>query len=170
MIFSRVKIAHSIYFGVACGVTILGNDCIQYGRCELYFGAAAVPRIAAAGAAAWAWVMYAVAFDGVPNGFVSALAMAMVPLAIETKTVMACGDKWRDLLGEVSWMRVAVSHPIPATELQSALIFRVFYQKKKVNKKRIMTRIRNSMIRRKITTLHNPSLNWLCCAGAVKEK
>ena len=111
MIFSRVKIAHSIYFGVACGVTILGNDCIQYGRCELYFGAAAVPRIAAAGAAAWAWVMYAVAFDGLPNGFVAALAMAMVPLAIETKTFMACGDKWRDLLGggELLWLRVLAS-------------------------------------------------------------
>jgi hypothetical protein len=37
--------------------------------------------------------MYAVAFDGLPNGFVAALAMAMVPLAIETKTFMACGDK-----------------------------------------------------------------------------
>ncbi len=109
VLFSRVKIAHSIYFGVACGVTILGNDCIQYGRCELYFGAAAVPRIAAAGATAWAWVMYAVSFDGLPDAFVAALAMAMVPLAIETKTVMACGDKWLDLMGGGVWMRVVAS-------------------------------------------------------------
>ena len=116
VLFSRVKISlcSSIYFGVACGVTILGNDCIQYGRCELYFGAAAVPRIAAAGAIAWAWVMYAVSLDGVPDAFVAALAMAMVPLAIETKTAMACGDKWRDQLAttsgsELLWVRAGVA-------------------------------------------------------------
>ena len=108
---ASVKLAHSIYFGVACCVTILGNDCIQYGNCELYFSAAAVPRIAAAGAIAWAWVMYAVSFDGPPDTFVAALAMAMVPLAIETKTMTTCGDKWRDQLGggELIWMRVAAS-------------------------------------------------------------
>ena len=111
VLFSRVKISlcSSIYFGVACGVTILGNDCIQYGRCELYFGAAAVPRIAAAGAIAWAWVMYAVSLDGVPDAFVAALAMAMVPLAIETKTAMACGDKWQLGGPERLWMRAGAA-------------------------------------------------------------
>jgi hypothetical protein len=113
VLFSRhhVKITHSIFLGVACGITILSNDCIQYGNCELYFGAAAVPRIAAAGAIAWAWVMYGVSFDGIPDTFIAALAMAMVPLAIEAKTVAACGDKWRHQLGanDLMWVRVAVS-------------------------------------------------------------
>jgi hypothetical protein len=109
VLFSRhhVKITHSIFLGVACGITILSNDCIQYGNCELYFGAAAVPRIAAAGAIAWAWVMYVVSFDGMPDTFIAALAMAMVPLAIEAKTVAVCGDKWRHQLGanDLMWVR-----------------------------------------------------------------
>jgi hypothetical protein len=107
----NVRITHSIFMGVACGITILGNDCIQYGNCDLYFGAAAVPRLAAAGAIAWAWVMYVVSFDGLPDTFIAAMSMSMVPLAIEAKTVAACGDKWRHHLGatDLIWVRVAVS-------------------------------------------------------------
>ena len=107
----QVKNTHSIFLGVACGITILGNDCIQYGNCSLYFGAAAVPRIAASGAIAWAWVMCVVSYDGMPDTFVAGLAMAMVPLAIEAKTAATCGDKWHHQLGasDLLWVRVAVS-------------------------------------------------------------
>jgi hypothetical protein len=102
----------SVFLGVACGITILGNDCIQYGNCALYFGAATLPRIAAAGAMAWAWVMYVVSFDGVPDTFVAALVMAMVPIAVEAKTLAACGDKWQLPLGAQNgmiWARLAVA-------------------------------------------------------------
>jgi len=51
----------TLFLGIALAVTILGNSCIQSttgAECGIYFGAAAIPRISAAGTAAWSWVMY----------------------------------------------------------------------------------------------------------------
>ena len=125
--FSNVQqknIVPSIFLGVACSVTVLGNDCIQYGGCALYFGAATLPRLAAAGAIAWAWIMFVVSFDSsMPNTFVAAMVMAMVPLAIETKTLSMCGDKWEpQLLDEggksyMIWIRAGVAITILLLDL-----------------------------------------------------
>lgn len=105
------NIASSIFLGVACSMTILGNDCIQYGNCALYFGAATLPRIAAAGAIAWVWIMYVSSFNSLPDTFIAALLMSIVPLAVEAKTLLSCSDKWQPLLqGPINiWIRVAVS-------------------------------------------------------------
>ena len=45
----------ALFLGVACAVTILGNNCLRYGECTAYYGAASFPRVAAAGSIAWAW-------------------------------------------------------------------------------------------------------------------
>jgi hypothetical protein len=45
----------ALFFGVACAVSVLGGACVQGGECGLFFGAAAVPQLAATGAIAWAW-------------------------------------------------------------------------------------------------------------------
>jgi hypothetical protein len=106
------NMASSIFLGVACSVTILGSDCINATQASegLYFGAAATPKLAAAGAIAWAWIMYVSSFHSIPDTFVSALVMCMVPLAVEAKIITTCGDKWHALLqGDMIWGRVATA-------------------------------------------------------------
>lgn len=99
----------SFFFGMACAITVLGGACVQGGECGMYFGAAAVPRLAATGAIAWAWVMYASALGcqswamgGISIGLggraplTAAAAMALVPIAVETKLLSAecSGRAW----------------------------------------------------------------------------
>jgi hypothetical protein len=119
----------SIFLGVACAVTILGTQA----SCGLYFGAAAFPRLAAAGAIAWAWLMYVSSFNALPDTAVAALVMAMIPVAMDTKLMLSCStNKWQlavlarlgvsMLLYAVSCFfnkRVFVLHPIAMWIMQS---------------------------------------------------
>lgn len=94
----------AVFLGIACAVTVLGNACVHDGNvCTIYFGAAAVPRLAAAGAMAWSIVMY-VAAVGCSGHFgmtstTGAAVMIFVPLAIESKLLSAtCSEKRWSLL------------------------------------------------------------------------
>ena len=94
----------SLFLGVACAVTILGNNCMQYGECSAYYGAARFPRLAAAGSVAWVWIMYASSLGcqtwmqgGVSLGFnekqglTAASTMLMLPFAVNEKLTTTCG-------------------------------------------------------------------------------
>jgi len=95
----------SLFLGVACAVTILGNNCLQYGECATYYGAASFPRIAAAGSVAWAWVMYVSSLGcqswtkgGLSMGFsdkqgvTAASVMLMLPCTVGAKLNAVCGE------------------------------------------------------------------------------
>jgi hypothetical protein len=100
----------SLFLGVACAVTILGNNCLQHGECAAYYGAASFPRLAAAGSMAWVWVMYATSLGcqswskGVTLGFndkqglTAAAAMLMLPCTVNAKLSTTCG--WSELEGD----------------------------------------------------------------------
>lgn len=96
------KAQTAVFLGVALAVTLLANDCITTEQaCPAYFGAAVVPKFAAAGAAVWSWIMYASSLgcqsNGVSLGFLgdkipltAAAAMALVPHAILHKLSTTC--------------------------------------------------------------------------------
>ena len=101
----------ALFLGIAMAVTILGNSCIQANNtgaeCGIYFGAAALPRISAAGTAAWSWVMYisslgcqqwsakkgkllSLGIGGLAPLTVTA-TMLLLPLLITSKLSSTCG-------------------------------------------------------------------------------
>jgi hypothetical protein len=93
----------ALFLGVACAVTVLGNNCMQYDECSAYYGAASFPRLAAAGSIAWAWVMYASSLGcqgwerGLSLGFnreegmTAASVMIMLPCTVNGKLKRICG-------------------------------------------------------------------------------
>ena len=113
---SKVPLRHvaegqcSLFLGIACIVTVLGNQCIQIGggvHCSAYYGAAALPKLAAAGSIAWAWVMYFSSLgcqtwnSGISLGVSSrgsltiASIVLLVPYNIAQKLASTCGEtKW----------------------------------------------------------------------------
>jgi hypothetical protein len=109
----------AVFLGVALAVSVLGNACVQ-GECAMYFSAAAVPRLAAAGSVAWAWVMYAAAMgcwrDGITLGLAgrspltAATAMAFLPIATETKLMGTCSG-WNLLLCDTAVVSGGVTVP-----------------------------------------------------------
>ena len=98
----------SLFLGVACIVTIKGIDCVQenLGVCSAYYGAAAIPRFAAAGSVAWVWVMYVSSLGCQSGGGLSmgltgkssltaASIILLVPYFIASKLGSTCGgSKW----------------------------------------------------------------------------
>jgi hypothetical protein len=99
----------SLFLGMACIVTILGFNCInenggppQY-YCSAYYGAAAIPRFAAAGSIAWAWVMYVSSLGcqtmGISLGISgkSALTVSstilLLPYMVASKLGSTCGGQ-----------------------------------------------------------------------------
>lgn len=99
----------SLFFGMACIVTILGSNCINengtttYYYCSAYYGAAAIPKFAAAGSIAWVWVMYISSLGcqtvGISLGVSgrSALTVSsiilLVPYMVSSKLGSTCGGK-----------------------------------------------------------------------------
>ena len=52
----------AMFLGVALSVTLLSASCVSSvtgNECAVYYGAAALPRFAAVGAASWSWILYA---------------------------------------------------------------------------------------------------------------
>ena len=91
-----------VFLGVALTVTLLASACGAGDAkdCAAFFGAAALPRFAAAGAAAWAWIMYVGALgcqqtldDAHP--LTAAGVLAMAPWLARGMLVDTCGDAWR---------------------------------------------------------------------------
>ena len=92
----------ALFLGVSCAVTILGNECVQYGDCAAYYGAASFPRMAAAGSIAWSWVMYLSSLGcqswerGLTLGFngkealTAASVMVMLPIVVMAKLNRTC--------------------------------------------------------------------------------
>ena len=96
-----------VFLGVALTVTLLSVSCCGGSAtdCAAFFGAAALPRFAAVGAAAWAWIMYAGALgcqtrldDAHP--LTAAFVLAMAPWLARSMLVDTCGDAWRVRLCE----------------------------------------------------------------------
>jgi hypothetical protein len=92
----------ALFLGVALTVTLFGTTCIGggQGECALYFGAAALPRIAAVGAVTWAWLMYLGSLAcqttlGRMEPLTSATVVAWVPWLMARTAVSVCGDPWR---------------------------------------------------------------------------
>ena len=103
----------AVFLGVACIVTIQGINCVQQTNsgetyfCGAYYGAAAVPRFAAAGSVAWVWVMYvsslgcqssvfrlSLGLTG-KNALTVASIVLLVPYCIASKLGSTCGgSKW----------------------------------------------------------------------------
>lgn len=94
----------SLFLGIACAVTVLGYQCLQYGRCAAYYGAAAFPKLAGVGSIAWAWIMYlsSLSCQSWENGGLSlglqnrgallvALVMALLPPMVLSKLSTTCG-------------------------------------------------------------------------------
>ena len=94
----------AMFLGIACVVTLLGNACVHDSHfCDLYFGAAAIPRLAASGAMGWSIVMYINAVVCTGHFGITSLpavvVMVFVPLAIESKLLSAtCAEKRWNLL------------------------------------------------------------------------
>ena len=107
----RAPVAHvaqaqtSLFLGVAGAVGTLSESCISSAtgaECAVYFGAAAVPRLAAAGALTWSLVMYAsslgaqtwsrgavsLGLDG-KSGLMAAGIMSLVPWWVCPQKVIA---------------------------------------------------------------------------------
>ena len=93
----------SLFLGMACAVTILGNNCLQHGDCAAYYGAAGFPRMAAAGSVAWVWIMYISSLGCQPwtkgvslgfnekQGLTAASVMIMLPPTVSEKLSSTCG-------------------------------------------------------------------------------
>lgn len=100
----------SLYFGMACALTCLN------GESALYFGGAAVPRLAGVGAVAWAWIMYGAALGCNASGLsgdgplVAAGAMALLPLAFERRVLSGCRG-WDLLLCDTERLQGGVVVP-----------------------------------------------------------
>ena len=102
----------ALFLGVSCAVTILGNECVQYGECAAYYGAASFPRMAAAGSIAWAWIMYLSSLGcqdwerGLTLGFngkealTAASVMVLLPIHVMAKLHSTCG--WSSKGGTLS--------------------------------------------------------------------
>jgi hypothetical protein len=91
-----------VFLGVALTVTLLASACGggDATDCAAFFGAAALPRFAAVGAAAWAWIMYAGALGCQTrledaHSLTAACVLAMVPWLARGMLVDTCGDAWR---------------------------------------------------------------------------
>lgn len=96
----------ALFLGVALSVTLLAGACMGSStghECALYFGAAMLPRLAAVGAATWAWIAYLASLgcqgeiEGL-GGLTAALVMAWVPWSIAQTAASTCGDAWRVLV------------------------------------------------------------------------
>lgn len=110
--FNHIAVAQSaIFLGIACIVTIVGINCVQQtsseeGVCSAYYGAAAIPKFAAAGSIAWVWVMYVSSLGcqsvGVlslgltdKNALTAASIILLLPYCIVSKLDSTCGgSKW----------------------------------------------------------------------------
>lgn len=91
-----------VFLGVALTVTLFAASCGAGDAkdCAAFFGAAALPRFAAVGAAAWAWIMYVGALgcqktldDAHP--LTAAGVLAIAPWLARGMLVETCGDAWR---------------------------------------------------------------------------
>ena len=119
----------ALFLGVAAAVTALSFGCLDnQGVCAVYFGAAAVPRLAATGAIVWAWFMYASSLGAQPwdaltlglNGpeaLTAASAMALTPWLIARALVATCGDAWR--LQLCSGVHVTVNAAVTASAISA---------------------------------------------------
>ena len=96
----------AIFLGIALSVSLLAGACMGSAtgnECALFFGAAMLPQLAAAGAATWAWIVYLASLscqtkiEGL-GGLTAAAAMSWVPWVIAKTAVATCGDEWRVLL------------------------------------------------------------------------
>ena len=96
----------ALFLGVALSVTLLASACMGSAtghECALYFGAAVLPRLAAAGAATWAWIVYLASLgcqaqiEGL-GGLTAAAAMSWVPWLVASTAAATCGDPWRVLV------------------------------------------------------------------------
>jgi hypothetical protein len=104
----------AVFLGVACTVITLSVGCLNgsatagAAECAAYYGAAMVPKMAAAGALVWSIIMYCTSLGCQPSGsgalslglggtqgVTAAATMAMVPWIILKTLVETCGDAWR---------------------------------------------------------------------------
>jgi len=95
----------SIFLGIAILTTYLGMSCLNESSqfCQVFFGAAFLPKFSAVGAFAWAWIMYVSSLScqtwggggfslGISDfGCLSVAGLLfLVPLAIASKAVKTC--------------------------------------------------------------------------------
>jgi hypothetical protein len=111
----------AVFLGVAAAVTVLSLSCLNSSssnggggggggaECAVYYGSAAVPRVAAAGALVWSIVLYASSLGCQPwsggggislglrgqSGLTASATMTLVPWIIMKALVQTCGDAWR---------------------------------------------------------------------------
>jgi hypothetical protein len=103
----------ALFLGVAAAVGTLSLGCIHDGgavECGVYYGAAAVPRLASVGAVVWSVLVYAgslgcqswsggrgglsLGLRGA-SGVTATATMVTVPWVIQGALVRTCGDAWR---------------------------------------------------------------------------
>ena len=103
----------AVFLGVAGAVVVLSTSCLNSNgsgaECAVYYGSAAVPRVAAAGALVWSIVLYVSSLGCQPwssghgislglrgkSGMTASATMALVPWLIMKTLVQTCGDRWR---------------------------------------------------------------------------
>ena len=90
----------SLFLGVAISVTIPGLACIQDStQCLAFFPAAIWPALAASGAMAWAWVVYAASLGcqssyvtlGISNSIIAPVLLALIYPQIMSTFKQTCG-------------------------------------------------------------------------------
>jgi hypothetical protein len=100
----------ALFLGVSGAVATLSTNCIngESVDCGVYYGSAAVPRLAAVGAVVWSLLLYAgslgcQSWDGGgislglrgASGLTASTVMLSVPWVIQGALVRVCGDAWR---------------------------------------------------------------------------
>ncbi len=104
----------ALFLGVAAAVGTLSLGCIgsstatESAECGVYYGSAAVPRLAAVGAVVWSLLLYTSSLGcqswgsgGVSlglsgaSGLTATATMVSVPWVIHGALVRTCGDAWR---------------------------------------------------------------------------
>ena len=104
------KAQSALFFGVALTVTGIGTACFQdTAFCSVYYPAAGIPVLAAAGSIAWAWVMYIASLGcqssrvmlslglGSREAITAAGLMGLIPPHVLSKVGVTCGIKWQKL-------------------------------------------------------------------------
>lgn len=98
------KAQSAVFLGIALAVTGLGTACMQDTvYCSIYYPAAALPPLAAAGSVAWAWVMYVASLGcqtgvvgmGGSEGIAAACVVGHVVPQILFALDSTCGAKWK---------------------------------------------------------------------------
>ena len=120
----------ALFLGIAASVTALSFGCMNDpSLCAVYFGAAAIPRLAATGAIVWAWFMYGSSLGAQPwdsltlglsgtEPLLANAAMAITPWMIARTLVTTCGDAWR--LQLCSGVRVTVNAAVTASTITAS--------------------------------------------------